>query len=299
MCRLFGFRSVISSQVHRSLVEADNAILHQSNFHSDGWGVAYYVAQSPHLIKSTSAAIEDNLFTRLSGIVASETVVAHLRKATQGNKCITNAHPFQHGRWIFAHNGNICNFLEHRDALIAEIMPRLRRYILGSTDSEVFFYLLMSQIASRMELHRRGSSLDHVVEAARVTVQRIVEIVGPYSKNDSGPPCDTYLSFLLTDGSTMIAHHGGKNLYYSTYKKQCSERNTCPYFEKCCESPSTTGYVNHLIFSSEPLKSENVWKPMSPGQVIGVDWNMNLRMYDIKGTETKRIGETSVEIHRE
>ena len=92
MCRLFGFRSVISSQVHRSLVEADNALLHQSNFHSDGWGVAYYVANAPHLVKSTSAAVEDSLFKKVSGIVSSETVLAHLRKATQGELCITNIH---------------------------------------------------------------------------------------------------------------------------------------------------------------------------------------------------------------
>ena len=40
MCRLFGFRSVIKSQMHRSLVSADNALVRQSEQHPDGWGVA-------------------------------------------------------------------------------------------------------------------------------------------------------------------------------------------------------------------------------------------------------------------
>ena len=43
MCRLFGFRSVIPSQMHRSLIAADNALGRQSERHPDGWGVAYYV----------------------------------------------------------------------------------------------------------------------------------------------------------------------------------------------------------------------------------------------------------------
>ena len=41
MCRLFGFRSVIPSQVHQSLVGAENALMLQSDRHPDGWGVAW------------------------------------------------------------------------------------------------------------------------------------------------------------------------------------------------------------------------------------------------------------------
>ena len=81
MCRLFGFRSVIPSQVHRSLLSAENALVWQSERHPDGWGVAYFVGGIPHLIKSAETAIQDSLFRRVSGIVSSHTVVAHLRKA--------------------------------------------------------------------------------------------------------------------------------------------------------------------------------------------------------------------------
>ena len=52
MCRLFGFKSIINSQVHKSLVHTDNAFASQSTKHPDGWGVAYYREDVPHLIKS-------------------------------------------------------------------------------------------------------------------------------------------------------------------------------------------------------------------------------------------------------
>ena len=68
MCRVFGFKSVISSQVHTSLTESENALAIQSKEHPHGWGVAYYVAGAPHLIKNVDSAVESNLFKRVSVI---------------------------------------------------------------------------------------------------------------------------------------------------------------------------------------------------------------------------------------
>ena len=57
MCRIFGFRSVIQSAAHRSLVAADNALGDQSSEHPDGWGVAYYVDDAPHVTRSPNTAL--------------------------------------------------------------------------------------------------------------------------------------------------------------------------------------------------------------------------------------------------
>ena len=115
----------------------------QSNQHSDGWGVAFYVDGAPHLTRSPTTALGDDLFHRLSGVVSSETVIAHVRKATQGENTVLNCHPFQYGRWVFAHNGDIPSFRERKKALLSEVAPGMRRFILGETDSEVFFYLVL------------------------------------------------------------------------------------------------------------------------------------------------------------
>src|SRR5215510_13114829 len=144
MCRLFGFRSVIPSQVHRSLLAAENALGKQSNEHPDGWGVAFYVDGAPHITRSPETALGDALFHRLSGVVSSETVLAHVRKATQGPKTVLNCHPFQYGRWVFAHNGDIPAFESRREALFAQIAPELSRFILGETDSELVFFLFLT-----------------------------------------------------------------------------------------------------------------------------------------------------------
>ncbi len=278
MCRLFGFRSVITSQVHRSLVSADNALMHQSEAHPDGWGVAYYVDGYPHVIKSVAAAVSDSLFRRVSGIVSSETVLAHLRRATVGELSTINSHPFQYGNWIFGHNGQIPNFGEYREALIEKISPMYRRFILGDTDSEVVFYLLISNMACYFDVHRKGAKLEDVISAVRTTVDEVREVTGLdcYCQKQAEEK-EFYLSFVLTNGHLMLAHHGGKELYYSTYKQQCPERDGCPSFSQACEAMTSSGFVNHFIVSSEPLHGENVWLQMETGDISAVDWRMRLR----------------------
>lgn len=268
MCRLFGFRSVIPSQVHRSLLAAENAIGTQSEEHPDGWGVAYYVDGSPHITKSPTLALGDQLFLRLSGVVSSETVLAHVRKATVGNKTVLNTHPFQYGRWVFAHNGNVPAFTEHRETLMGLIEPRLRRFILGDTDSEAIFHVLLTQMLADAPLDR-ARPVSSVIQGLRRTLEVISAAVGETSVNDP-----LLLTLMITDGRVLAACHGGKDLYWSSYKKHCSDRDACASLSPECEAPTTTGRVNHCIISSEPLQGENVWERLTHGDVIGVDENM-------------------------
>jgi len=270
MCRIFGFRSVIPSQVHRSLVAADNALAVQSERHPDGWGVAYYVDGAPHVTKSAAGAMDDALFRRVSGIVSSETVVAHIRKATQGAMTVLNSHPFQYGRWVMAHNGDIPNFPAMRAPLEAAIAPRLRRFILGETDSERVFFLFLSELSKYGELGGR-LGLEEVSAALRETVSIVRTIA-----DVPGEKARSLLTLLVTNGQVMAAHQGGKELYYSTWKRRCADRDICPSLSAACEAPTRDGRVNHMVIASEPLQGENVWEALGEGDIVGVDWRMKL-----------------------
>ncbi len=259
MCRLFAFKSVLQSQIHQSLVNADNAIAQQSLRHPDGWGVAYYVENSPHIIKSENKAIEDKIFQKVSGVVTSNTVLAHIRKATLGSKSILNTHPFQYGPWVFAHNGNIKNFKELKNDLLQLVSPNYRQFILGETDSEILFFIILSEI-------NKNSQFTLSLEKS---ISKVLAITGDYEKNSHADNSNTFLSFILTNGKELFAFNGGKDLHYSTYKSRCPESNTCPYFNKTCENKaSPNSPVNHLLISSEPLQGQNIWDKTLPGQLI-------------------------------
>jgi glutamine amidotransferase len=283
MCRLFGFRSVIPSQVHRSLVAAENALGVQSVEHPDGWGVAYYIDGAPHLTKSPSHALSDALFHRVSGVVSSETVLAHVRKATQGSNTVLNCHPFQYGRWVFAHNGDIPRFQSAwRSALVAEVAPKLRRFILGETDSEVVFFVFLSRLAESGPLDK-PHVVDEVIDALERTMRELEELCSPLEANER-----LLTTCIVTDGTTMAAHQGGRDLYWSGHKTRCADRESCPSLSAECEAPSASGHVNHLILSSEPLQGENVWNRMEHGDLIGVDWRMRMR--------TRRAGRKQLDV---
>lgn len=280
MCRLFGFRSVLRSRVHQSLVSADNALVNQSEEHPDGWGVAYFQQGVPHLVKTADAAVADSLFQRLSGVVRSETVLAHLRKATHGELSMVNSHPFQHGNWCFAHNGGIPGFEDYRDELTAQIDPDLRSFILGDTDSEVVFYAILSALRDRVDLDRDDPPLEAIKQAFEEVVDFIREMTGEDCYEGPFEDEGMYLTFILTNGEVMAAHQGGKPLYFSTHKHRCPERDDCDHYAPICEAPTRSGRVNHLLFASEPLQGENVWREFQPRQIIGVDQGMELEMFN-------------------
>lgn len=270
MCRLFGFRSVVPSAVHRSLLKAENALSIQSAQHPDGWGVAYYMDGSPHIVKSPSPAQKDQMFHRVSGIVSSETVVAHIRKATAGPVSTLNAHPFQFGPWVFAHNGEIPDFEQFRGPLLELVPNKLRRFILGDTDSEVCFFLFLAEIYNE-ELELQTVHTESIAQALRTVRSTIINVT-----KDQLSPEKLLLNFLVTNGQAMVAYRQGKGLFWSSHKSQCEDRDHCLHFTSACESPAVGGKVQYLIVSSEPLGDRNVWNEVPEGYFIGVNSEMNL-----------------------
>src|SRR5438105_943040 len=107
MCRLFGCRSLDAGVVSHELFHGANALRVQSREHPDGWGLGWYEGAEPHVVRSLTPAHGDQEFEKLSQYVHAQTILAHVRKASIGRVAMENTHPFQRGRWLFAHNGTL------------------------------------------------------------------------------------------------------------------------------------------------------------------------------------------------
>lgn len=105
MCRLYTMGPNEPTRAECSLIHPQNALMQQSRrdleeLHSGhGWRVADY--------SGGVLLIEQQIWAAFHGEHFSITVLAHVRRAAVGHTSIENTHPFQHGRWIFAHSG-IC-----------------------------------------------------------------------------------------------------------------------------------------------------------------------------------------------
>src|SRR5690242_21116529 len=113
----------------------------------DGVGVGWYGAangDAPALFRGVGPAWGDLNLRELSGAVSSPLFLAHIRASTGTPVQQTNCHPFRHGRWLWVHNGLIRDFERLRRDLMLAIAPELFPAIVGSTDSEVMFYLALT-----------------------------------------------------------------------------------------------------------------------------------------------------------
>lgn len=263
MCRLFAFKSECDSDVHHALIRADNALATQSLRHPDGWGLAYYIHGIPHIIKSPKTAMDDSLFQKTSGVVSSQVVLAHLRKATEGKKDILNTHPFQFGAWSFVHNGHIKQFDEKKEELLHHIPKELQRFIQGETDSEVLFFFFLASIAKKHPLEQTQYALDDLTDCLLDALSRLRKIIG---KLDISTKMRTdkrgnYLTFILTNGNHLVAYQGGQPLLYSTKGAKTSAK--------------------HLLLSSEAYDDQYTWHTMKMGDMIAMDQAMNLQHHHL------------------
>ena len=70
--------------------------------------------------------------------------MSHVRATTGTEVQESNCHPFNHGRWLFVHNGLVNEMATLRRDLMLAVEPSLFPEILGSTDSEVLFHLALT-----------------------------------------------------------------------------------------------------------------------------------------------------------
>jgi predicted glutamine amidotransferase len=249
MCRLFGFRSNQPARVHRSLVAEKNSLQQQSREHKDGWGIAYYAGgPAPAVAHGLGPAHADPDFERVSGLVSSHAVLAHVRLKSVGEVAVRNAHPFLHGRWAFAHNGTVRDFEQHREEIEALIAPELLEELKGETDSERCFLIFLTRLQGR-------SGIDAVADALVKTMNAVSRIT---DKPDEQKP--TSMNFMVTDGELLVATRCHRTLFVTP--------------------PAGDGAtVSQLVIASEELSAESQWREVAEGELVGVDGAMAFRRW--------------------
>lgn len=270
MCRLFGFRSAVPSKAHQSLVVAENALGAQSHLHPDGWGIGWFEEEEAYIIKSANAAHACDRFKRASTVLTSHTFLVHVRRATVGITDHLNAHPFRHGRWLFAHNGTLFDYDKLAPWLKSQTLDRFEPLILGETDSERLFYFLLSRVvaAGGSRTGRDPTAPSQVTEAVRKALLELDEVARELGV------LRPIVNVVLTDGRVFLAHRAGMPLHLSTQKITCADFATCPEPTKVCMLAVRPDdhHVNHLLVASEPIAThENRWEPVEDGTTLTLD----------------------------
>jgi predicted glutamine amidotransferase len=198
MCRLLGIAANEPTEFRIVLREAPRSLAALSREHRDGWGIAVFDActNTWRVDKGVVCAGEDERFHRTAIGTRGELLVSHIRQKTIGDTALVNTHPFERGRWVFAHNGTVNDV----DWLRAHASSERLAEIAGDTDSELLFAWMLTR-------------LDEAGVTAAPASAETDRALGAIARAGRERPGFGAYNFLLSDGTTTYAHRFGRSMF--------------------------------------------------------------------------------------
>jgi glutamine amidotransferase len=218
----------------------------RTDTHHDGWGIAFFEGKGVRHFVDHQAAVASPIAELIKHYpIKSTNVIAHIRKATQGQVALENCHPFVRelwGRyWVFAHNGDLKQFEPVLDGPFRPV---------GNTDSEHAFCYLMQELRARFG--------DTPPPLAALT-EALGELVRGIAAHGT-------FNMMLSDGTALFVHCSTKLCYvvrkYPFPTVCLSDEDLAVDF-----SEVTTPNDRVAIIVTEPLTTNETWTDFRPGEL--------------------------------
>lgn len=223
----------------------------RTDHHADGWGVAFFEGGKAgkhqglrHFVDHLPACESPiaDLVRRYP--IKSENVIAHIRKATQGEVSLANCHPFVRELWghywVFAHNGDLKDF-----------DPRLHGSYrpVGATDSERAFCFILQELAKS---HAGMPSISELTITLRELAQKIA--------------AHGTFNFLLSSGQALWAH-ASTHLYYIERQHPFAHARLADEDVAVNFAELATPQDRVAVVVTQPLTTDEVWTAFSSGEL--------------------------------
>lgn len=255
MCRLLGIVASEPTDFKIVLREAPRSMAALSREHRDGWGIAVFDddANGWCVEKGVACASEDARFHQLAVGSRGEILVSHIRRKTVGETALVNTHPFERGRWVFAHNGTIkdVSWLQKNAS-----QPRLAE-VSGETDSEILFAWLLTRLD---EAGVTATPACGVTDAA----------LGGAVRAARGLTEPGALNFLLSDGMTTYAHRFGRTMYLLDRGPQDEVRTRRSSRDGTVLETPWSPHRSAVFIASERMTDEP-WQQVEEGTLVRID----------------------------
>lgn len=218
-----------------------------TDHHGDGWGIAFFEGRGVRVFLDPAPSAHSPVAELVRDYpIRSLNVIAHIRKATQGDPRLENTHPFQRelwGRyWIFAHNGNLEDFA-----------PRLsgRFQPVGCTDSELAFCHILDTLAARFPEGAPAAAALHA------TLRELALEIGRRGE----------FNFLLSNGDWLFAHCSSR-LCYVVRRAPFAEAHLADE-DVTVDFRRLTGAQDRVaVIATTPLTDNEQWTQIPPGNLI-------------------------------
>lgn len=246
MCQLLGMNCNVPTDICFSFTgfQARGGL---TDHHTDGWGICFFEGKGVRQFLDPNASAHSPVadFIRTYPI-KSKNVIAHIRKATQGETKLENTHPFVRELWgmywSFAHNGDLKNF---SPALSGRFTP------VGNTDSEKAFCYILQEL--EREFKDDAPELDILSDKLHSLTLELA---------DYG-----IFNFLLSNGEFMAAHCSTR-LASIVRQAPFKEAHLKDQDVKIDFSAVTTQKDRVAVIATNPLTENESWLIHDPGTLL-------------------------------
>jgi glutamine amidotransferase len=245
---------IVTAPCHSLIAQSHCAREAKSPTNGDGFGIAWYGDRpEPGLYRDILPAWSDPNLKSLCRQIKSDLFLAHVRASTGGATSRANCHPFVSGRWSFIHNGQIGGFERIRRSLEATITDELYDQRLGTTDSELFFLLMLDEGLARDPERAVARAAARVIEASRQAgIEPSLKLTAAFSNGET-----LFAVRFATDANaptlyTSAVREGrGRCLVSEPLDREGSEWHTIP--------PSSFVIMNRTSVSIRRFGPQQAW----------------------------------------
>lgn len=246
MCQLMGMNCNVPTDICFSFT-GFQARGGATDVHRDGWGIAFFEGRGVRVFLDPQPSSDSPVAELVRRYpIRSLNVIAHIRKATQGNIGLENTHPFMRELWghywIFAHNGNL---VDYRPDLDGSFLP------VGQTDSERAFCHLLQTLRARFPAGMPARDLLHAaIEDFAVQVRPLGQF-----------------NFLLSNGDSLFAHRS-TDLYYIVRQAPFAVAHLKDQDVSIDFSEVTTQDDRVALIATQPLTDNETWTPLPIDRIV-------------------------------
>ncbi|HEY9281720.1 MAG TPA: class II glutamine amidotransferase [Eoetvoesiella sp.] len=246
MCQLLGMNCATPTDITFSFTGFAARGGH-TDHHADGFGVAFFENKACRVFIDNQPSCKSPVAELIKNYpIKSKNVIAHIRKATQGNIDLENCHPFMRelwGRhWIFAHNGDLHGY---GPELGGQYQP------VGQTDSEIAFCHIMQGLR-----YRFGNN-EPAPQQLFSAIQELTHDITVHG----------VFNFLLSNGRSLFAHCSTQ-LYYIVREWPFNKAHLIDADMTVDFSQTNRQGDCVSVIATKPLTDNETWTRLEPGQLV-------------------------------
>ncbi len=249
MCQLLGMNCNVPTDICFSF-EGFCARGGTTDQHRDGWGIAFFESLGCRLFVDVRPSVESEIAALVRRYpIKSTHVIAHIRKATQGEILLENCHPFRRELWghywVFAHNGDLPN--------VFDLKPEVESFYsaVGKTDSEWAFCLILTTLRQRFPAQK--PPLNELYQVLKEITQTIAQF-GTFN-------------YLLSDGEHFFVHCS-THLSYIVRQAPFAAAHLIDQDVTVDFSELTRPSDRVAVIATLPLTDNEVWQTIQPAELL-------------------------------